>query len=430
MQSAMTISFGAVAMVTPTRNLDLTPTDWGRIDTASVWMAEGLKEQARALVREVEDEHGVTTADRRFARIVAQGLLIVPEKATGAIHTGAPALFVRDGDRGGQLEHVLVTSEVWLHPESGEAMRTCCFLDLAGEEYDVKAAHLAPCDDLWRLLPLAPEVLETGKWAGVDRIAEPYKARPVAKAPVMDKFDRVAPIKPEDVKLDVSRMTENQRDRLRKADAALASAARRKEARARPGGGYGRLTRAEKDERVLAKETYEALAQETAAANDRAEVSRGRVETLALEHLRGARVDIHADGHLTRRNGLDTLLMSGALTHSEHVAGEKYAEIFNEAKTGEIKIANWGGAGGGSAPDPEMERERRLKQLKAKKALTDIEAFVQATVSHKRAVWALRLVAGEGRLIAHISTSGGNRATNTTALRMALGALADKWGLQ
>lgn len=462
MQSAMTISFGAVAMVTPTRDVDLTPTDWGRIDTATVWMGEGLKDQARALVREVEDEHGVTTADRRFARIVAQGLLIVPGPATAAINTGGPALFVDDG----RSERVLVTSEAYPHPDSREMMRTASFLDQAGEEYEVKAACLAPCDDLFRALPLAPQVLETGKWAGVDRIAEPYKARPTSKAPVMDKFDRVSPIKPEDVKLDVASMSPGQLERMRKADDALVMAERRKHARSHIVRGrvrFGRMTPAEKAERLYAKEAYEALGQETAAANDRTEVSRGRVETLALENIRLsiARDQALAE-HVAKMEGLD--LAPGRLSHEiqkfkaklESADADMVARMIRgqvdgglhdglsvlaargqlgdkeetrrrfedaqwyrkrwEAGQGSLRscMADQSGSGGdGSSED------RRLKLIRQRDR---VEGFIQAVAGKNgRMIQALRLVAGRGDTIQSLSPrSGANRALYLKALLQAL----------
>jgi hypothetical protein len=429
MQNAVLVRLGAVTFVNPTAELNLSPRQWSKLD-AAIWLSPLMKERAREMVAEVEEGLGVTQADRRYARLVHKGQVIVPARAGASVLTFGPALFVDEG----KSERVLVLTDAKPHPESGEPEREVSFMDRDGEVFIVKAANLCPCDDLWRALPLAPEALETGKWAGVPQNAEGYQAALKSKAPVMDKFDRVAPVKPEDVRLDLARMTPNQRERLRLAELKLARAEQRKAFRQKVVAGqvvsYGRMTAEERDERADYKAEMARLRDETLAANDRAEVSRGRVETLALEQMRGGAMEQGADGRLTRKNGLDTLLMSGAITRLEHVAGDKYAAIYAEAKAGEIKIANWGGSGGGSAPDPERERLMRLKELAAKKALTDLDRFVSDTVSHKRAVWALRLVAGEGRLMSHVSTSGGNRAANTKALQLALQALADKWGLQ
>jgi hypothetical protein len=426
MQTATIIRFGAVAMVSRTPELDLNPADWGRLETATIWLSEGLKDPARELVRQVEDEHGVTQADRRFARATDRGVLIVsPKVDAGQLYAGGKALFLNDL---GALERVLLLSEQWAHPESGEPMRTCSFIDQMGDEFDVKAACLAPCDDLWRPIPLAPEVLETGKWAGVPREAEPFRARPVSRAPVMDKFDRVAPIMPEDVRLDIARMTENQRARLKKAEDQLASAERRKVARQRIIAGqvvgYGRMTEAEKAERRLAKEAMEQLGQETAAANDRAEVSRGRIETLALEQMRGEDVTIAGDGALriTSRDGLDSL----PLSTTERAAALWYRELYERTQRAP-KVASWGDRPMGEMRDRSCFKDWGLDTDRPQA----VEAKVMAACKNGRGLTALRLVAGEGRTINSIS--GGksqNRKLNTEALIVALDVVADFRGLQ
>jgi hypothetical protein len=433
MQNAVLVRLGAVTFVNPTAELNLSPRQWGKLD-AAIWLSPLMKERAREMVAEVEEGLGVTQADRRYARLVHKGQVIVPAKAGASVITFGPALFIDEG----KSERVLVLTDAKPHPESGEPEREVSFVDRDGEVFIVKAANLCPCDDLWRALPLAPEALETGKWAGVPQNAEGYQAALKSKAPVMDKFDRVAPVKPEDVRLDLARMTPNQRERLRVADAKLVSAEQRKAFRQKVVAGqvvgYGRMTAEERDERADYKAEMARLQDETLAANDRAEVSRGRVETLALEQMRGGSfrsakpgVFSKEGGELCRKNGLDTLLMSGALTVIEHAAGEKYAGIVDEAKAS-LKIANWSSSGGGS-PDPETERLQRLKLVAAQQRVTFLHAVVQARVKSPRAVMVLRRVAGEGALVSHFS-KGSGRALNVQALKGALGALADMWGLQ
>lgn len=356
---------------------------------------------------------------------MTQGRVIVPERTAAAVHAGQPALFV---DEHGRLERVLVTSNVWPHPDSAEPMRTCSFLDRAGEEYEVKAANLAPCDESFRLVPAAPATLQPG-----DRRWDiPYTPAPVQRSPVMDKFDRVHVVRPRGVALDIPRMTPSQLERLEAADALQAKADGRKAARAIVVKGrvvgWDRMGKVEAQERREARAAYEALQQETAAANDRDSLKRSRAELIALEALRGIEYRPNGAG-LSRKNGLDTLLLSGSLTSPEHTAGEKYAEMFGAAfPDPSCRIANLGGMAGGR--DADAEQQRRDAQTKAREALEKLEDVIRETVTHPRAIPILRLVAGQGRILSHVVTGGANRAAHARHLKAALSVLAERWGLQ
>ena len=75
MQQAITLHLGSLSMVNRSSEVGLTPDDWGRIDTATTWYAAGLRDYGRQLLREIEDGHGVTAQDRRYAKLTDLSLI-------------------------------------------------------------------------------------------------------------------------------------------------------------------------------------------------------------------------------------------------------------------------------------------------------------------------------------------------------------------
>lgn len=303
----------------------------------------------------------------------------------------------------------------------GRALRASAEVDIA----DGPLA-LVPARDL------GLEAIDTAD--GPRYVPEPYTPREAPRSAALDKFDRVAAIQPENVAIDPKLLKEDQRRDFKRAQNKLASADRRKTARSRIDSdgvilGYGRMTQAEKDERREARETMIRLQRELLASQERGEVDKGRAEMLALAHARGETY-AWSGNQLTRKNGLDTLLMSGALAASEHAAGEKYAEIYSDAKKDELRIAAWAPVGGCGTVSPEAERKRRIEREEAKRKLTELHGYVQARVNSARAITILRQVAGDGKHVSHVSKGGSDRALNTKALKDSLAALADRWGLQ
>jgi hypothetical protein len=410
MQNAVLVRLGAVTFVNPTAELNLSPRQWSKLD-AAIWLSPLMKERAREMVAEVEEGLGVTQADRRYARLVHKGQVIVPARAGASVLTFGPALFVDEG----KSERVLVLTDAKPHPESGEPEREVSFMDRDGEVFIVKAANLCPCDDLWRALPLAPEALETGKWAGVPQNAEAAPSAAVARVrrSVGTAADETA-VEPGPAVLPVSGLSASQAGRLKWAD----KLAKGKTAQERARGRVILLT----------------LQREVTGDAESAAVKAGIDETVVQAKLRGDSLKVDAKGRLSRQTSLDSLVSSGSITAMERAAGERYGVMYEAAYPPcSQKVANWEAMPAGGDHDPMVDRLDKADA--ARGALDKVHTYVSERIPGDRAVWILKLVAGQGRRLAHISASGGrpsggHRDANTKALQLALQALADKWGLQ
>ena len=149
-------------------------------------------------------------------------------------------------------------------------------------------------------------------------------------------------------------------------------------------------------------------------------------ETVRLERSRGGEVE-QANGklRLTSRDGLRTLLDRGGLEGPEYEAGMMYRRCYETLSAGpRSNLARdfmTGVRGGGGGADAFAEiRAQRAQRL----------AEWEALASTGRQLWALRLVAGQGRTINSLATGGSARLANTRALIEVLRAIAMERGLR
>jgi hypothetical protein len=129
------------------------------------------------------------------------------------------------------------------------------------------------------------------------------------------------------------------------------------------------------------------------------------------------------------RDGLETLRTQNTLKRTEginqieHTAGMRYREQFEYAQPSLRAGMGGGGAGGGNGALPMTDR-----QLVSADWIRRIEQRVQ-TEAGSAAVPVLRAVAGEGKNLSEIATSGSARSKAKQRLRSALGVVADALGI-
>jgi hypothetical protein len=173
--------------------------------------------------------------------------------------------------------------------------------------------------------------------------------------------------------------------------------------------------------------------------NDRviALVREGLAETVALERMRGEKVDVvSAEAgrrrvHIQSRDGLETLRRTGAISARQHHAGLLYRELYEGAdpeRDLKSQMSKLDRGGGSVSPQglPEAWAERRLR-LSGR--LSQIEARVRETERGSYGVRALREVAGHARCISHFVRGGGAQARYRDALLCALDLCADHFRL-
>lgn len=150
-------------------------------------------------------------------------------------------------------------------------------------------------------------------------------------------------------------------------------------------------------------------------------------ETAALERARGGEVE-RSEGRMRipSRDGLQTLRERGGLEGPDYEAGLMYRRCFETLSAGPRSNLNrdfmTGVRGfGESGADGFAElRALRAEQL----------ARWEALAGTGRQLWVLRLVAGQGRTINSLGSSGSARLANTRALVEVLGAIAKERGLR
>jgi len=152
---------------------------------------------------------------------------------------------------------------------------------------------------------------------------------------------------------------------------------------------------------------------------------------------RGEKVETYNDAGAKRiksRDGLRSLVESGALTETDERVGLAYRLLFEQAGKG-------AGLGSQLEDRPRSIRDSShgavaagLFRAYAGVRLTGVETAVAAADRTGRALSMLRAVAGEGRTIASVGGGGNTRRTNLQALkvglRVALAALHGNGGLR
>jgi hypothetical protein len=180
-----------------------------------------------------------------------------------------------------------------------------------------------------------------------------------------------------------------------------------------------------------------ALEAELADARQAASVRAGLADTLSLERSRGEAVEVSSEGHrqarvgIRTRDGLETLVRSGAVAPSHYRAGLLYRELY-EATDPErdlkSHIQDLDRRARSSPPTARSEAwaERRMR-LCAAVAL--LEEKVRVADRNGHAVRALREIAGHARCVSHLVRGGGAQASYRRALVLALSICADHFGL-
>jgi hypothetical protein len=176
--------------------------------------------------------------------------------------------------------------------------------------------------------------------------------------------------------------------------------------------------------RGLSAQDLARLTAERAQARAHAE---GLAQTAALARERGEAV-VQANGRLcvTSRDGLQTLFEQGGLERPEYEAGMMYRRCFETLCAGPKSNLNRDfGAPMRGFSEAGAEGFAELRAFRAEK-LRQWETLARTG----RAVWVLRLVAGQGRTINSSAPGGSARLANTKALMEALGAIARERGLR
>lgn len=205
----------------------------------------------------------------------------------------------------------------------------------------------------------------------------------------------------------------------------------------------GRLLNAPQAARLKAAAQAEASGQSTQARRLRARLEaelagaaeadwlRGALaETAALEQARGVRVE-QSPTHvrILGRDGLATLRARGSLSAAQFAAGLRYRSCFDDAQPRQVStLALQPGGAAGASNLPEAVAARMAQ------ARRGLDRFEQALVAHHAAMGrpglagdaltALREVAGLGRSLRSLSTSGARRARLKALLIEALETLS------
>jgi hypothetical protein len=177
-----------------------------------------------------------------------------------------------------------------------------------------------------------------------------------------------------------------------------------------------------------------AIELELAAEQSALAVQRGLADTLALERGRGEQVDASSDRRIRirTRDGLETLVRTGAIDAAQQRAGLLYRDLY-EAADPERDLKSHMQAldrlRQAAAPSGRAEAwaERRLRLSGAMAAL---EAKVRDADRNDLAVRALREVAGHARCISHLVQGGGAQARYRRALVLALDVCVEHFGLR
>lgn len=180
--------------------------------------------------------------------------------------------------------------------------------------------------------------------------------------------------------------------------------------------------------RGLSAEDLARLTAERAAARAEARAHEDRMqETVTLARGRGEWVEqAHGRLRVTSRDGLQTLFDQGGLERPEYEAGMLYRRCYEALSAGpRSNLARDFASGVRGFSEAHTDGFAELRAFRAEK-LRQWEALARTG----RQVWALRLVAGQGRTINSIAQGGSARAANTKALMAVLGEIAKERGLR
>lgn len=187
-------------------------------------------------------------------------------------------------------------------------------------------------------------------------------------------------------------------------------------------------TAAKRKGRGLSGEDLARLAAERARARaEEKALAQGLEQTVALARQRGEKVE-RAGGRLriTSRDGLQTLFEQGGLERPEYEAGMMYRRCYETLDAGpRSNLARDFGAPARGFAEAGAEGFAELRAFRAEKLRR-----WEGLAGTGRAVWVLRLVAGQGRTINSIASGGSARLANTKALMEALREIARERGLR
>lgn len=192
--------------------------------------------------------------------------------------------------------------------------------------------------------------------------------------------------------------------------------------------------------RARAAARFQALEADLERRRQQIEIAEGIEETLGLARRRGEQVDLQRSPEaVTRvrvrsRDGLETLVRSGAISAAQFKAGMLYRDLY-EATDAERGLksqmtapAFLGGGTARSAPGRAEAWAERLMRLTT--AMAAIEAKVRRADRNQRAVQALREVAGHARCLSQLSAGGGGQALYRASLVLALEVVAEHFGVR
>ena len=174
----------------------------------------------------------------------------------------------------------------------------------------------------------------------------------------------------------------------------------------------------------LARALYERLEVQLAKLDEAETRLRALMEADALERGRGGAVEPGSPPKVRGRDGLETLEASGAVTAMQAAAGARYREAYEAAHRGMASsmALRPGGVRGGLGERPEGPAARQARAVMAVKRMEQAVAdrFGDDRPAAAEAIMVLREVAGEGRSVRTLSTSGQRRARLTRRLIEAL----------
>jgi len=144
----------------------------------------------------------------------------------------------------------------------------------------------------------------------------------------------------------------------------------------------------------------------------------------ALESARGGRLTRQGDRvRAEGRDGLLSLYEKGVIGEAAYGAGLLYRNAFETVERGPRSQLDRDGARGSGPAEAMAWAERRSHLFGRMRAMEALAADV-------RALWCLRLCAGEGRTIRSLAGGGRGHGAATEGLRQVLEAIAEANGLK
>ena len=182
-----------------------------------------------------------------------------------------------------------------------------------------------------------------------------------------------------------------------------------------------------------ARALYAELERQLGAATERDWLKAAAAEIVALEAMRGGMAEVSdrpehkGRVRILSRDGLERLRDADSITANEYAAGIRYRDRFEMAQAS-LRSCMGGGVGGQPKSAGGIDKRADAIDQLRKWDEAIFASFSVARHGHD-ALYAVREVAGAGRSIRELSTSGRRRGELSARLRDALGLLGEMMSL-